>query len=1400
MKILLTFPEGSRAVELAGPDLSTATVGDLALALRAGGHLPAGAPLDGLLVDGRPVRADHGLAESGLADGAAVAPLASGGTAPFDLAASTTTAVRLGVAGGLQAGRWRDLAPGRHRVGTGRDAVVDHTSLSARHASIDVEASGRVTVHDHASTSGTWVDGRPVDRHRQVGPEALVRTGAVLLRLEPPVHDLPTQRAGARGFNRPPRPAPPRAPAPIALPDLGRTGDRQRPTLPIASVVGGLAMGAVMFAMTGTLAYAALAFLMPVITVMTALGARRRHRRDERRSVVDERAALRTLAEQVEHASDAVAARLRAIQPDVAEVVRRATAPSIRLWERRPGHDDAGHLVIGHTTRAWQPPVTGGAAGTPDEGPAHAVVREHAWLREVPVAAAGGVIGIVGPRSAALAVARSLVVQATVHHGPADLEGVLVTSDPVGWDGAKWLPHLVDRATGRPRAHDPVAGWDALVELVGRRRAAQEQQEADGLPVLLAILDGVETCEGRDAPGRALLRGVAGPVLGIVLAESVDRLPASCDTVVVLEGAEGACRVVRPDRGEVVRGVLASGVDADVLDEVARALARHEDPEATTSADLPSLVGLGELVGESLDDAATVQRRWRRQRLEGRLVVPLGMGPTGPVEIDLDRDGPHALVAGTTGAGKSELLRSLVAGLAVNADPDHVAFVLVDYKGGAAFDRCADLPHVAGLVTDLDDDLAERALVCLRAELHRRELQLREHRVGDLHAYRRLPVAADEPLPDLVVVIDEFATLAAELPDFLDALVGIAQRGRSLGVHLVLATQRPAGVVSDDIRANTNLRISLRVQDRQDSQDVIESAAAAALTRDEPGRAWVRRGPGNLALMQSALVTGPARTAATGLTVRPFGLVATAESVDAPGPTPEDAATELDLLVAAVNDAFARDGLDRPREPWPAPLPERLAHTDLVAEGVHDEAAGADVVALGRADDPEHQRHLRVGWDLGSGSLLVVGGLGSGATSTVASAVVGAADHWTPESLHVHVIDAGRGDLALLAHLPHVSSVVRLGDDERLRRLVARLTAEVERRRRSGDGNARRVLVAIDDWESLASAHDLGPGADLVDDLVRVLVDGPAVGVVCALAVTRAAGVSSRLLAAIPNRWVLRLSDPGEAAMVGVPDATALVPGRAVRADGLRIQVVHPDGLPERVAAIADRFPNAGPGPVRVLPDRVLASALPAARVRDGVLDLPVGPGGPDLAVQWLSLHPGEHALVAGPSRSGRTTALLGMGEVAARAGLDVLHVRARPTAALAAGAEAVDPQELAARAARLEGPALVLLDDADLLDVPDLEAAIRGFAPDVHVVASARADTVRNSYGHWLRSIARSRVGLLLAPDVDLDGDLFGVRLPRHPIAPAAPGRGWLVAHGACAQVQPAAAESSPSELARAS
>ena len=421
-------------------------------------------------------------------------------------------------------------------------------------------------------------------------------------------------------------------------------------------------------------------------------------------------------------------------------------------------------------------------------------------------------------------------------------------------------------------------------------------------------------------------------------------------------------------------------------------------------------------------------------------LATLGRTSDGPVQVDLCREGPHALVAGTTGSGKSELLQTLIAGLALEHPPERCSFLLVDYKGGAAFAEAAMLPHTVGLVTDLDGQTTARALRSLGAELSRREQLLAAHGAVDIAS---LP---DEvALARLVIVVDEFATLAEELPTFVPGLVGIAQRGRSLGVHLVLATQRPSGVVSPEIRANCTLRICLRTTDEADSRDVLGTVEAAHLPVDLPGRAYLRSGSGTPVPFQVARVAGSAdaaRRLGPEVRVRPWptsGRPAVAESSTG-------RATDLTRLCRAVTAHAGALGRPLPHRPWQPPLPGCVGadHLDRSAEPLDDSR-----LAIGLIDRPDIQSRELLVVDLAEGgTLLAVGGPRSGRSTLLRTVLSEAVQRLGPDELHVHVIEAGGGAVvADAAALPHTGTTVRGEDVFRTVRLVDRLGREVAARR-----------------------------------------------------------------------------------------------------------------------------------------------------------------------------------------------------------------------------------------------------------------------------------------------------------------------------------------------------------------
>ena len=1056
-----------------------------------------------------------------------------------------------------------------------------------------------------------------------------------------------------------------------------------------------------------------------------------------------------------------------------------------------------------------------------------------------------GVLGICGPRGDVTGVARCLLGQIATLHSPRDVDIWVVAArraECAEWQWVSRLPH--NRPADSPTQRRVVAMDDHGPALAQTLRDLQtmvdERRQQLGAGATwrghrsVVLLDGAGLL--REAPGLARLLE-EGPCVGlafVALDSDAGRLPSESRAVVEIASDSRSCRLLTDD--EAGHSLTVDRVGPWWSDRLSRALAplRDASPEQA-EGQLPPSARLLDLLPCNALDPHGVAGLWAIAPATTRAAV--GLGAEGPHHIDLRQDGPHVLVGGTTGSGKSEFLQTLITSLAVANRPDRLAFVLVDYKGGAAFKECATLPHTAGLVTDLDEGLTARALTSLNAELKRREALFAGVGAKDLDDWEaRRPDGA--VLPRLVIVIDEFRVLAEELPDFITGLVRIASVGRSLGVHLVLATQRPAGVVSADIKANVNLRVALRMRDRADSEDVIDSPAAARISERTPGRALSGTGNGPPRAFQAARVGGSASTVTPALRLTPVDWGCTvptpppeggphAESAPEPRP-PKDAGelTDLAAIVASLRQAAALSGTGAVPSPWLPPLPALVSPQDLRC--ANGPSAHCEVI-IGLADRPAQQRQEPLCWDL----LLprhrsVVGTNGSGKTSLLRLVAEQAARRLGPGELHLYAVDGGSGGLHGLSVLPHTGAVVPRDDHSRIERLVRRLAAEVTRRQRAMGQHGfsslsewheaaiqqgapippALMLLLVDDWDAVAQTLDAADHGAVSGQLLALLRDGSAAGLRAVITGDRGL-LMGRVASLFSERLVLRLADPADAVLAGLHRSTTLdrVPaGRAVMPDGDQVQLAWPGSPATQTGALAamarqgqdeNRTASAGPHPplrVDPLPDEVSLDALLASRDGSGP-DLPLGVGGDDL--RPLGLCPeadGRVWLVAGPARSGRSGALLTMGAVLLRAGyrLAVVATRPGPLDALR-GADGVmcwtwadDVDGLVT--ARQQDPNLaVLVDDADhLLDTP-ADAVMRETIGDARrgrglVACAADTATLLTQYRGTAVEVARAQTGILLSPQGISDGELFGVRTARS--LERLPGRGLLAVRGRAIEI----------------
>ncbi len=1385
MRLLYDGPEGAREVSIAGG--LVADIGELAEVL---GLSP---PVAGLWVGDQWIEAHYPLDEAGVADGTRV------GVRPGPSPDRPGRALE--VVGGLCAGH-RHLLPSEGlSVGRSPDADVTLPGVGLRpqHARLECRDGG-VLAH---------VGDKEPKKLEVFSPFQL---GGALVEVSSTPDDRPTRltailgrtASGKIAFNRPPRPEHPVKPDPLPIPEEEAQRSPRAITFGWAALAGPLLIGALMAVLYSP--YMALfALLSPLMMGANWFDNRRRDRVERRRCRRQAQASLIDFQAAAEAAYAAEIRRCRDLQPHLAEAVRRIRQPSMRLWERRPGHDDFMLLVAAHGPVPFVPELA--ASGHKPAAEATAVLEQLGPMPDSPISVdlgPGKLVGLVGPRGAITAIARGLLIQAVAFHGPADL-AVLVAADEItapAWAWTGWLPHISHSSVGRP--HLFANHRDVAAESAAELANAWSRQGESHWPQLLVVVDGENLATGRAPPIRPLLQGSAGPVSAIVLASSVDQLPAA--TTAVIEARDASGSVDLSQSGQSFPSVLATGMSLGLARSAARGLARYEDPEQPgADSAIPDQTSLFDLLGlpapegdnasQYLSDA--VATRWRHAKHADQLAAPIGADGHGPLMADLAADGPHALVGGTTGSGKSELLRTLVAALAASYSPEQVNFVLVDYKGGSAFDACASLPHVVGVVTDLDDRLAERALGCLEAELRYREHMLRDRGTTDLAHYRTLAHTGSgapwPPLARLVVIIDEFAALAAELPGFMDALVNVAQRGRSLGMHLVLATQRPAGAVSANIRTNTALRIALRVLDAADSVDVLDSPEAAAIGRHRPGRAYARFGPGELVEFQCALVTGvTAAQRGPRVVLAPDGIPESEPETAADEESPDD----LTRLVAAVDTAWRSWEGVPPRQPWPEPLPSMVSLDELTA----DSTLGTGVV-FALADDPNRQCQYPLTWDPAEGNALFVGIPGSGTTTALGSLAIALISRYSPNECHLYALDSGTGQLSPLERLPHCGAVVGPDERDRIRRLIRRLEDELDRRlghsRTPQEFSPPLVVALIDNWGGLAKSLDNVSDHAWLTSLERVWSEGPAVGLCLIAAADQFSKVNRAIQAATPQTFVFRLGDPALYRQWGVAldDPAALPPGRGFAVpSGIELQVAVPDGgLAPAVAELAAGHPQFdGPPPVETLPAVIDPARLGPARLDDSPVFIPLGLNDDTLTPVGLALYPGEHALIVGPARSGRSSALALIAAMATAEGGQVITLanEGSPLADSPCFQLVADIGQLLTAARSAASPTLLLIDDAEKVGDPDgaLKSLAAGSRPGLHIVAAGRADRLRTAYGHWTAEIRFSRTGILLQPS-PLDGDLFTIQLPTRPTLPPLPGRGYLVQNGQPSIIQIAAA-----------
>lgn len=778
------------------------------------------------------------------------------------------------------------------------------------------------------------------------------------------------------------------------------------------------------------------------------------------------------------------AERNRAIRlgslPDPAQLLERAETLDRRLWERMPGDEDflCVRLGLGSIPSDVTVKVPEERFSLTDDPLQFEARRVYDLFRETPdmpiplSLREHSVVGAFGEEDALLELAGALAAQLAVQHSYDDVKLVFILprayARRMGW--VKLLPHAwsTDRSirfvgVTAEEIHEVFVHID---KLLAERHADREQASAPLPHFVFFIFD------PQAASDEPLMRLLTLPHNGLGLSclflhPSVKALPPEC--TVMIQCGKAPCVYDRENRGRGLVSFVPDRFPEDGCIRLSEALCPiHVKTHSTLSESIPDSLSFLDMYAVSRVERLNVLSRWRENRAIRSISAPIGVRAGGDLfSLNLHEKfhGPHGLVAGMTGSGKSEFLQTMILSLAVNYHPGEVSFVLIDYKGGGMANVFDGMPHLAGKITDLGGNQIQRSLLSIKAEAGKRKRIFSELHIQNINDYHKLYYdrKVAEPLPHLIIISDEFAELKSMQSEFMRELVSTARIGRTLGIHLILATQKPAGIVDEQIWANSNFRVCLKVLDRQDSNEMLKRTEAASITL--PGRCYVQVGYNEIfEYVQSGYSGAPYQPAeeyvdpqTQTVTMIDSAAQPLRRAVNMP-PVSKNAQSQLQAIVAHLQQ-LGQAARIAPYRLWLPPLGERLplrALPDYQRAVSFDGAQWRPCsenqwmrIPVGLSDDPSVQQQRTLCLDFAhDGHALLYGAPTTGKTTFVQTLVYSLAMTHSPDDCLIDVFDFGGRSLRYCRRLPHCRDSVFFPDDEAaIRETLSGLTDELDRRR-----------------------------------------------------------------------------------------------------------------------------------------------------------------------------------------------------------------------------------------------------------------------------------------------------------------------------------------------------------------
>jgi DNA segregation ATPase FtsK/SpoIIIE, S-DNA-T family len=840
------------------------------------------------------------------------------------------------------------------------------------------------------------------------------------------------------------------------------------------------------------------------------------------------------------------------------------------LWERAMGHNDflkvrlgLGDIPLDAEIKYPEKKFTLEDDNLQEE--LYRLVESPKILQKVPVTLSlveEKVTGMIGKRQTVTEFVKGVIFQLASLHSYDEVKMVFIydKEEHGQWKFVKWLPHVWDEGKNiRFIASDAneVKELSAYFEKEINHRASMADQDLEEIGQHYVVFSMSKELAGKAEMVNLLLKEKKQIGFSLIpLYNQLELLPKECFNVVELSGQ--ICKIYdKDDISGKVQNFAADIYLQQDAEEVAIELANIQLASSVEAYTLPEMITFLEMFGVGKVEHLNAPVRWKENNPTQTIETQIGVNRMGePFMIDLHEKyhGPHGLIAGMTGSGKSEFIMTFILSLAVNYHPDEVAFILIDYKGGGMANAFLNLPHLAGTITNLDGAAVKRSLISIQSELKRRQAifsetsrALNESNI-DIYKYQKLyrEGAVAEPLQHLFMISDEFAELKTQQPEFMDQLVSAARIGRSLGVHLILATQKPSGVVDDQIWSNSKFRISLKVQEKADSMEVIKRPDAAELS--QTGRFYLQVGYNELfELGQSAWAGAPyypaermeKRKEDAITVIDNLGRVIKKARIDKQKGTVKNPTSQIDEVTKYLSNLAKQENI-KVKPLWLEPIPENIYLDELQEkyETIQLSESFELNPIIGEYDDPANQRQVVLRLPLTQeGNTVVYGVAGSGKTTFLTTLIYSLMKEHTPEEVNLYLLDFGSETLSWYRESPHVGDVMLSHEGEKIDNLFKMLMSEFATRKkqfanyggdfrtfnRQSSEKIPSIVIMIHNYAAFSEMYE--QHEEPISYLTR---EGTKYGVYFIVTALNTGAIRYRLLQNFKQMYVLQLNDTTE--------------------------------------------------------------------------------------------------------------------------------------------------------------------------------------------------------------------------------------------------------------------------------